>query len=65
MPQMVSFCGKELEVTRWVNNVCFPTQGGSDFGNLTDSVLLNVKRCDGGSFGGCQMGCPLIWKTEW
>ncbi|MDB2686039.1 hypothetical protein N9Y42_02405 [Mariniblastus sp.] len=65
MPQMVSFCGQELTVTRWVNNVCYPVQGGADFGNLTNSVLLNVDRCDGSSFGGCQMACPLIWKTEW
>lgn len=65
MPQMVPFCGQELVVTRWVNNVCYPVQGGADFGNLADSVLLNVSRCDGTSFGGCQMACPLIWKTEW
>ena len=65
MPQMVPFCGQELTVTRWVNNVCYPVQGGADFGNLTNSVLLNVDRCDGSSFGGCQMACPLIWKTEW
>ena len=65
MPQMVPFCGQKLIVTRWVNNVCYPVQGGADYGNLTNSVLLNVSRCDGASFGGCQMACPLIWKTNW
>ena len=65
MPQMVPFCGQELTVTRWVNNVCYPVQSGADYGNLTSSVLLNVNRCDGVSFGGCQMACPLIWKTKW
>ena len=65
MPQMVPFCDQKLNVTRWVNNVCFPVQGGADYGNLTNSVLLNVNRCDGAAYGGCQMACPLIWKTEW
>ena len=65
MPQMVPHCGQQLTVTRWVNNVCYPAKGGADYGNLTNSVLLDVSRCDGSSFGGCQMACPLIWKTEW
>ena len=65
MPPMVPFCGQELVVTRWVNNVCYPVQGGADYGNLTNSVLLNVNRCDGAAFGGCQMACPMIWKTQW
>ena len=65
MPQMVPHCGQEFTVTRWVNNVCYPVQGGADYGNLTNSVLLNIDRCNGSSFGGCQMACPLIWKTQW
>ena len=65
MPQMVPCCAQELTVTRWVNNVCYPVDGGADYGNLTNSVLLNVDRCDGSYYGGCQMACPLIWKTEW
>ena len=65
MPKMVEHCGHEFTVTRWVNNVCFQVPGGADFGNLEDSVLLDVARCDGESFGNCQLGCPLIWKTRW
>ena len=65
MPQMSELCGREFEVTRWVNNVCFQSESGANFARLANCVLLNVARCDGASYGGCQMGCPLIWKTAW
>ena len=65
MPQMSEFCGQELEVTRWVNNVCYQSDEGVKFAQLGNCVLLDVARCDGASYGGCQMACPLIWKTAW
>lgn len=65
MPMMIEHCEKVFTVTRWVNNVCFQTIGGADFGNLEDCVLLDVSRCNGQSYGNCQMACPLIWKTNW
>jgi hypothetical protein len=65
MPQMVDLCGKSATIVRWVTSSCVPTEDGVVYGGVTDAVLLDVGHCDGGSFGGCQMGCPLIWKTAW
>lgn len=65
MPQMVELCGTSATIVRWVTSSCVPTENGVVYGGVTDAVLLDVGHCDGGSFGGCQMGCPLIWKTAW
>jgi hypothetical protein len=35
------------------------------FGDLSDAVLLGDHRCDGLAQGGCQMACPMMWKTQW
>ena len=65
MPQMVELCGASATIVRWVTSSCVPTEAGVLYGGVPDAVLLDVSRCDGESFGGCQMGCPLIWKTAW
>ncbi len=65
MPQMVGLCGQEATLVRWVTSSCVPTRDGVVFGGIKDAVLLDVKRCDGEAFGGCQLGCSTIWKTHW
>ena len=65
MPQMVDLCGESATIVKWVTSSCMPSENGVLYGGVSDAVLLNVGRCDGQSFGGCQMDCPLIWKTAW
>lgn len=65
MPQMTSVLGESANIIRWVTSSCIPTDGGVLFGGVSDAVLLDVDRCDGDAFGGCQMHCPLMWKTAW
>ena len=65
MPQMVELCGQSTTIVKWVTSSCVPTENGVLYGGVSDAVLLNVGRCDGQSFGGCQMDCPLMWKTAW
>ena len=65
MPQMVDLCGKSATVVRWVTSSCTPTADGVQFGGVSAAVLLDVNRCNGHSYGGCQLDCPLIWKTAW
>lgn len=62
---MIRYLGKQVRVKRWVNNVCFQQAGQVVFGELPDTVVLDTDRCDGQDFGGCQMACPLLWKTKW
>lgn len=62
---MVDFCGQEATLIRWVTSSCINSGEGVQFGSLKDSVLLDVNRCDGRAYGGCQMQCPLIWQTDW
>lgn len=65
MPQMTALCGTSATIVRWVTSTCVPTENGVLYGGVPDAVLLDVDRCDGGAYGGCQMDCPLIWKTAW
>ena len=32
---------------------------------LERAVVLEGLRCDGGSHGGCQLGCMIFWKEAW
>ena len=62
---MLAYLGQTLQVTRRVNNVCVQQPDGMYFGKLDGCVLLSGNRCDGQAQGGCQMACPMMWKTSW
>lgn len=62
MPEMASFCGRRLRVSRRANRVCTP---GHAQRRILDAVFLEDLRCDGSRHGGCQMGCAIFWKEAW
>jgi hypothetical protein len=63
MPQMFSYCGQRFRVRRSAHKTCDPVymSGGR---HLPDAVHLDL-RCDGNTYGGCQVGCLIFWKEAW
>lgn len=64
MPEMAAYCGQRYAVMRRVDKV-WEYAHGSGMRRMRNAVLLKTLRCDGGSHGGCQAGCQLIWKEAW
>jgi len=64
MPEMVPYCGRRFTVERRASKVC-DTIAYSGSLDMTDSVLLDDLRCNGGGHGGCQAECRLYWKEAW
>lgn len=64
MPQMFAFCGKRLQVRKRAHKVC-DTVNETGARSLSNSVVLEDLRCDGQTYGGCEMRCSLIWKESW
>ena len=64
MPEMAKLCGKRFRIVRFANQVC-ANVGTVKIRKLADVVVLKVDRCDGQFHGGCEMGCDLLWKTQW
>ena len=66
MSEMVPHCGQRYRVFRRVEKIHYyfgPV--APHLRRLRDSVLLEDLRCDGSVHGGCQAGCPLVWKEAW
>lgn len=62
MPQMVPLCGKRFQVSKRAHKFC---DFGPDARRMTDAVFLDDIRCDGATYGGCEMDCLIVWKTAW
>jgi hypothetical protein len=64
MPEMLPFCGRRFQVALRAERTCvYPPQ--MPFRRLRDCVTLRGVGCDGGSHGGCQLGCTIYWKEAW
>ena len=63
MPQMFQYCGKRFMVHKRAHKTCDPIYTMAAR-SVDDSVHLNL-RCDGKTYGGCQVGCLLFWKEAW
>jgi hypothetical protein len=64
MPQMFQFCGRQLRVAKRAHKSCDTVNGPAGL-RLKNMVHLEMLRCDGAAYGGCQAGCLLFWRTEW
>ena len=64
MPQMLQYCGKKFRVRKRAHKLC-DTAFGTGGRQMNDSVFLDEIRCDGGSHGGCELRCTIVWKEAW
>ena len=64
MPQMFQYCGQRLRVIKRAHRLC-DTQFATEGRAMNDAVVIEGLRCDGQNYGGCEMGCVLIWKEAW
>jgi hypothetical protein len=64
MPQMLPRCGKKFRVRKRAHKLCdsVNSTGGRE---LNDAVYLDDTRCDGKTYGGCELRCTIIWKEAW
>ena len=64
MPEMLPFCGRTFRVAARVEKSCNTLD---DWGSLrfSDTVLLDVPRCDGSGHAGCEAECVLYWREAW
>jgi hypothetical protein len=61
MPEMVEFCGKRFEVSKWVATVCPGVRGF----RTNDVFFLDGLRCSGAAHEGCQKACMILWRQAW
>jgi len=64
MPEMFSFCGQRLRVSKRAHKTCDPPSGIAGR-KMASAVHLEDVRCDGQGHGGCQAGCLIFWKEAW
>ncbi len=63
MPEMLAHCGKRFAVRKRAHKVCDDISGAGL--RRMNAVLLDDVRCDGSAHGGCNAGCPMLWKEAW
>jgi len=63
MPQMFQYCGQRFRVFKRAHKTC-DTVNGTGGRRLANGVHLEL-RCNGESYGNCQAGCLIFWKTAW
>ena len=64
MPEMVSFCGRQLRVQAVAHKIC-DTMTRSGMRKMHNAVHLVGGRCDGAEHDGCQADCLMYWKEAW
>jgi hypothetical protein len=64
MPEMFRYSGRAFQVLKRIDKV-IDNIDRSGFRQMTNAVILDGVRCDGGSHGGCQAMCQIIWKEAW
>ena len=63
MPEMASFCGARLVVSRRADKTC--VEGFLGMRDLGKAVLLGGARCNGAAHDGCQRNCQIFWHEAW
>ncbi|MGA8088024.1 MAG: hypothetical protein WCA10_12005 [Terracidiphilus sp.] len=64
MPEMEAWFGRSARVFRRVDKI-FDWITSSGLRRMSDTVILEGLRCDGGYHSGCQADCPILWKEAW
>ena len=64
MPQMFKYCGERFRIYKSAYKTCDTVSGHYAGRRLQDGFHLSL-RCDGESYGGCQAGCLIFWKSAW
>jgi hypothetical protein len=64
MPQMLQYCGMKFRVRKRAHKIC-DTVHATGARRMADAVFLDDVHCNGKAFGGCEMGCSIIWKEAW
>lgn len=64
MPEMLAYCGREFRVLKRIDKVN-DTVDQTGLRRMHNAVILEGVRCEGGSHGGCQALCQIIWKEAW
>jgi hypothetical protein len=64
MPEMLDYCGKEIQVGKRAHKTCDPALGIGGR-KMTGTVHLENIRCDGSAHDGCEAGCLMFWKEAW
>lgn len=65
MPEMIPYLGRRFTVSARADKICDTIGSTLRSRRLTDTVLLDDLRCDGGSHGGCQADCRFYWNEAW
>ena len=65
MPEMIPFLGRRFTVSARADKICDTIGSTLRSRRMTDTVLLDDLRCDGGSHGGCQADCRFYWNEAW
>jgi len=65
MPEMLRFCGRELQVDARADKTCDTISGSLASRGMKHAVHLADVRCDGAAHGGCEADCLIFWKEAW
>jgi hypothetical protein len=65
MPEMVQYCGRRFRVGKRADKTCDPAHTPWTLRRMTNTVHLEMLRCDGSGHDGCEAGCLLFWKEAW
>jgi hypothetical protein len=65
MPEMIPYLGRRFTVSARADKICDTIGTTLQSRRMTDTVLLDDLRCDGGAHGGCQADCLIYWNEAW
>jgi hypothetical protein len=65
MPEMVQYLGHRFRVAARADKICDTIGSTQQSRQMTNTVLLDDLRCDGGAHGGCQADCRIYWSEAW
>ena len=65
MPEMIPYLGRRFTVSARADKICDTIGSTLQSRRMTDTVLLEDLRCNGGSHGGCQADCRIYWNEAW
>ena len=65
MPEMIPHLGRRFTVSARADKICDTIGSTLRSRQMTDTVLLDDLRCDGGAHGGCQADCRIYWNEAW
>jgi hypothetical protein len=65
MPEMIQYLGRRFTVSARADKICDTIGSTLQSRQMTNNVLLDDLRCDGGAHGGCQADCRFYWNEAW